>query len=149
MRGGEHLDRRALCVWLEPIQFVLDAELGGHTAHQRVRRLANDHLEVTITVVAARAAAHQITVVFRPVVPVVPKAWVQTDQALAARDVAHDRFLRGGVGERFVVADDQHIHAGDHVREAAGGFGVVRSDATSVVERLDIGLVEPLLEIVA
>ena len=114
-----------------------------------MRRLAYHHFELAVFVVAARTAANERAIVFRPVIPVIPKSRMQTDQPFTVLHMAEDCRLRGRVGERLVVADDQYIHPGNHVSEPAGCLGVVGADAADGVERFDVGDVEPALIIMA
>ncbi len=115
MRRRENFDRRTLRVRLKPIQLILDREFRRNAAQQRVARLGHDHFKFSQPIVAARAAADERAIEFRPVLPVIPKSGMQADESLTILHVPGDRSFRGIVGPRFVVADDQDIHASDYV----------------------------------
>src|SRR6266571_2489043 len=53
----ENFYRRSLCVWIEPIKFVVNAESGREAAHQWMIRLGDSNFELAIGVVAVRTTA--------------------------------------------------------------------------------------------
>jgi hypothetical protein len=119
MRRGQHLDRRALCVWLEPIQLVLDRELGRQTSRQRVRRVGHHHIEVSQAIVAARTATDEHAGCIPASRASYQSPGCSPMKPLPFSMCSRNGLLRGGVGEAFVIADDQHVHACNHVRESA------------------------------
>ena len=91
------------------IQLVGDFECLRHAGHQRVVGRVHRDFELAVFVVAPRAAAHQGTIVLRPVGPIIPQRRMHQQQAVARVGKIENDFAHCRVGHRLVVAQVKHV----------------------------------------
>ena len=91
------------------IQLVGDFECLRHAGHQRVVGRVHRDFELAVFVVAPHAAAHQRTIILRPVGPVIPQRRMHQQQAVTRVGEVKNRLAHCRVRHRLVVAQVEHI----------------------------------------
>src|SRR5687768_18253918 len=111
-------------------------------------RLGNCHLELTVSVVAARPTAHKLIVVFRPVIPIIPKSSVPEYQALACRDKIKNRFPDSWISNGLVVDEVEYVRIGEVIVNRVRVVSISYHCQSSVPQGFGVGLLVPAIEIV-
>src|SRR5258705_5107117 len=103
MRGREHLNGSTLRIRLKPVKFVANHESCRHAYHQRVCRVSDFHFELAVFIVTPGAASGEDTIVFRPVGPVIPEAWMDQEQSFSRISEVEDALPSGNVFYRLII----------------------------------------------
>src|SRR5690349_20226800 len=108
----------------------------------------NIYINITVAVVAPRAAAYQLQIVFRPIFPVIPQSGVAQHQTLTGFYKIENSLANLRVIDGLVVRQVKHIGLGQISRNRIGVIGVPHGSKTVPAQGGNIGLLIPLVKIV-
>src|SRR3569833_3031900 len=99
------------------------------------------HFELLITVVPMRSAADKFPVVFGPVIPIVPKRWMNEHEAFPAFHEGENSLLHFIIWDALVCAEIEHVDILEARREGTEVVRVFYACQAVPLERGGIGFV--------